>query len=78
MAVLHYCVSSIIERYRVQRLPARRESHPSIMFSPDRPEILRRTKKAFRDDGRGFVVVIEGPGRAALRLSGRASAGSGG
>jgi hypothetical protein len=27
--------------------------------SPDRAEILRRAKEAFREHGRGFVVVVE-------------------
>ena len=30
------------------------------MAAPNRAEILRRAREAFRDHGRGFVVVIEG------------------
>lgn len=29
------------------------------MPAPDRTEILRRAKEAFREHGRGFVVVVE-------------------
>ena len=32
------------------------------MPAPNRAEILRRAREAFREHGRGFVVVVEGRG----------------